>query len=315
MILTITPNALIERTFVVEDLSLGSDLDAQQEVVMPAGTGVSVSLVLKELRGQTLASGLVSGFNGDYFLDLIDHLGVPNQFVRCSGETATAFHLVEFDRRRETSTVSKTLFGLPDHADKLSSILGRQSEDISSVVLGGNLPTGIPLSTFARLIEEAREKGVFTVLQAFGRGLKQGVAAKPHFLRLGYHDLIELDSDFSPEPEPIPMLIPKVRKHLGNWASEAIMILLSSHLALAVTQEGHYQALAEEVPFVNRSGVEEAFTAGVLLAYLQSGSWYKSLPLGMAAASATILQVGKAVCRYKDVQAILPTVEIKEYKL
>jgi len=314
MILTITPNAHIERTFVVENLSLGADLNAQQEVVMPAGTGVSVSLVLKELRGQTLTSGLISGFNGDYFLDLLDHLGVHNQFVRCSGETATAFHLVEFDRRRETSTLSKTLFGLPDHADKLSSILESHAADISSVVLGGNLPSGIPMSTFGRLIEKARSKEVFTVLQAFGRGLEQGVKAKPNLLRITYPDLAKLDSAFTPEIESIPALLPKLKKHLGDWASDAIMVLLSSHLALAVTKEGNYQALAEEVPFVNRTGVEEAFTAGVLLAYLQNGTWRKALPLGMAAASAAILQVGKAVCRYKDVEAILPTIEIKEYQ-
>jgi len=312
MILTITPNALIERTFVVENLTLGADLNAQQEVVMPAGTGVSVSLVLKELRGQSISAGLISGFNGDYFLDLLDHLGVHNQFVRCSGETATAFHLVEFDRRRETSTVSKTLFGLPDHADKLSSILDSHAADISSVVLGGNLPSGIPMSTFGRLIEKARAKGVFTVLQASGRGLAQGIQARPDFLRIAYSDLVQMDSSIPEETLSAPELADKLKTRLGTWAKDAIMVLLSSHLAVAVTHEGSYQALAEEVPFVNRSGVEEAFTAGVLLAYLQNGTWEKALPLGMAAASATILQVGKAVCRYKDVQAILPTIEVKE---
>lgn len=314
MILTITPNALIERTFVVENLTLGSDLNARQEVVMPAGTGVSVSLVLKELRAQTLAAGLVSGFNGDYFLDLIDHLGVHNQFVRCSGETATAFHLVEFDRRRETSTVSKTLFGLPEHADKLSGILESHAEDITGVVLGGDLPSGIPMSTFGRLIEEARAKNVFTVLQASGRGLEQGIAARPNVLRIGTADLARLDSRFSQDEESIPTMLPKLKSRLGDWAGDAILVLLSSHLMLAVTSQGHYQALSEAVPFVNRSGVEEAFTAGVLLAYLQNPVWEKALPLGMAAASATILQVGKAVCRYKDVQAILPTIEVEEYK-
>ncbi|HDQ45150.1 MAG TPA: hypothetical protein ENN17_06605 [bacterium] len=311
MILTITPDAHIERTFLVSGLTLGSELKAEQEVVMPAGTGVSISLVLKELRAQTLAAGLVAGFNGDYFLDLLDHLFVPNQFFRTNGETSTSFHLVEFDRRRETNTASVTMFGLPDHADQLHSLLRNHTEETSAVVLGGSLISGLPLNTFRRLIEEAHSLNLMTVLHATGRGLKEALEACPDLLRLTREDLSRLHPDFSDMSRPVSILIPKLRERLGNWAADAIMVLLAPHIALAVTRDGVFQGVAEEVPFVNRSGVEEAFTAGVTLSYLKNRSWKEALPLGLAAASATILQVGKAVCRRKDVEAILPTVEVK----
>jgi tagatose 6-phosphate kinase len=311
MILTITPDAHIERTFVVEGLRLGSVLKAEQEVVMPAGTGVSISLVLKELRAQTLAAGLVSGFNGDYFLDLLDHLYIPNQFSRCSGETPTAFHLVEFDRRRETNTSSNTMFGLPEHADQLAHLLQEHADEVTGVILGGSLISGLPLNSFRRLIEDVRSLKRLSALHATGRGLKQALDARPDLLRLTREDLSQLDPDFADLSQPVPSLAAKLKAKLGVWAEDAIMVLLASHVALAVTREGVFQAVAEEVPFVNRSGVEEAFTAGVTLAYLQSRSWKKALSLGMAAASATILQVGKAVCRRKDVDSILPTVEVK----
>lgn len=311
MILTITPDAHIERTFVVKELHLGSVLKAEQEVVMPAGTGVSISLVLKELRAQTLAAGLVAGFNGDYFLDLLEHLFVPSQFLRVSGETPTSFHLVEFDQRRETNASSATMFGLPKDADQLATLIENHHQEISTVILGGSLISGLPLTTFHRFIEKVRAMKRLSVLHATGRGLKQSLEAKPDLLRITREDLSQLHADFTDMSQSVQSLSARLKTRLGVWAEDAIMVLLSSHQALAVTREGVYQAIAEEVPFVNRSGVEEAFTAGVTLGYLQLKSWKAALSLGMAAASATILQVGKAVCRRKDVEAILPTIEVK----
>lgn len=311
MILTITPNAYIERTFVTEDLVLGSQLQADQSVVMPAGTGVSVSLVLRELGAETLTAGLVAGFSGDYFLDLLDHMAMPHQFVRCNGETPTAFHLVEFDQRRETNAIDTTMFGLPDHADSLGKVIEKHAVGTSSVILGGSLPSGIPLDTFQKYIQECRQQRLFTVLQASGRGMVQGVEGNAHLLRISRVDLGAMHPLFQDLTEAAAPLAGKLEKRLGEWATDAIMVMLASNRAVAVTTEGSFEALAEDVPFVNRSGVEEAFTAGVTLSYMQGSTWADSLKLGMAAASATVLQVGKAVCSKRDVQAIEPTVEVK----
>lgn len=297
MILTISPNAHIERTFVTEGLVLGSQLQADQSVVMPAGTGVSASLVLRELGGEALTAGFVAGYSGDYFLDLLDHMSVPHHFIRVNGETPTAFHLVEFDQRRETNAIDKTMFGLPDHADSLGSLINNQSGDISSVILGGSLPSGIPQNTFQKYIESARKQSLFTVLHADGRGLAQALDARPHFLRISRDDLAALHPVFQDVEGGNEALIEKLKKRLGEWATDAIMVMTASNQAIAVSNEGSFVAVAEAVPFVNRSGVEEAFTAGTTLGYMQGRTWADAMKLGLAAASAAVLQVGKGVCR------------------
>jgi 6-phosphofructokinase 2 len=114
----------------------------------------------------------------------------------------------------------------------------------------------------------------------------------------------ELDS------ERLADLALEMAVHLGQWASQAIVITLGSHGALAVTEAGHYAVHPPCVPVVNTAGAGDALDAGLMLARSRGEDWPAALALGTAAAASVVMNEGTAICRREQVEELLLRVRI-----
>jgi fructose-1-phosphate kinase PfkB-like protein len=101
-------------------------------------------------------------------------------------------------------------------------------------------------------------------------------------------------------------------EHLGEWASEAIVVTLGEHGALAATQEGTFRARPPSVPVANTAGAGDALDAGLMLARQRGQSWPDALALGTAAAASVLMNEGTAVCKREQVQELLSQVEVEK---
>jgi len=101
MIYTVTLNPALDRFIVVEELLAEDTTRIRSEAPYAAGKGINVSRVIRELDGQSVALGLVGGYEGLQLEGLLINAGVMTDFTRISGETRTNLILREEKKDRQ----------------------------------------------------------------------------------------------------------------------------------------------------------------------------------------------------------------------
>jgi len=142
MIYTVTLNPALDRAIVVENLMEEDTTRIIQETFYAAGKGIDVSRFIKELGGQSVALGLVGGYDGLHLEGLLINAGVMTDFTRLSHETRTNIIL------REKATERQFVISAPGPEVKATEI-GQfyhhvlQLQGADYLVMSGSLPKGV----------------------------------------------------------------------------------------------------------------------------------------------------------------------------
>lgn len=191
MIYTVTLNPALDRTIVVEKLVEDDTTRILSETLYAGGKGIDVSRVIRELGGQSVALGLVGGYDGLNLEGLLINAGVMTDFTRISGETRTNIILKQentgsqFMISAAGPQVSSTEIGqLYQHVLQLQSV--------DYLVLSGSLPRGVTPNVYGQLILAGRKKESFVVLDADGSALKESINYQPTFIKPNQFELSRL---------------------------------------------------------------------------------------------------------------------------
>jgi 1-phosphofructokinase family hexose kinase len=312
MILTLTPNPTIDRAILCRDFSLGTVVRAESETVTPCGKGVAAATVIHELGGDTVALGLKAGLTGELHSALLDGLGVEHDLVPALGETRTMVVLIDLAVNQQSSISAPTLRATPAHLSQLCDRLEGHAGGAWGLICAGSLPPGLPVDSYAHLLQWARQRGLITLLDSSGEALRRGVGGAPHILKVNRRELAELDPGASTDIEP---LATRLVLRLDDWATEALIVTLGQRGTIAVTPEGCYHALPPTVPVVNTAGAGDALAGGIMLARSRGSDWPTALALGTAAGASVVMNAGTAICRRKEVEELLPRVRLEELQL
>ncbi len=180
--------------------------------------------------------------------------------------------------------------------------------DGSSVVISGNIPSGIKSSFFADLITNFNKRNIKTFLDSDHEGFKLGVAAGPFMIKPNIFELNRLAGSQAAQPEEIKEI---VKPYLDNV--EYIIVSLGARGAIGFSKEGNYYAKPPRVNVRNSSGAGDSLLGGFIFAMEQTGSFEKSLKTGVACGTATTLGVSGTVCRKNDVNTIKEEVIIEKF--
>jgi len=80
MILTVTPNPMLDKTLYVSKLMIGATHRAQRVITLGSGKGINVARALLQLGGQVLATGFLGGYTGKQVRTLLDAEKLPHDF-------------------------------------------------------------------------------------------------------------------------------------------------------------------------------------------------------------------------------------------
>jgi tagatose 6-phosphate kinase len=315
VILTVTPNSAIDRSVFVRDFELGRQAVAEADAFAPAGKGVGASLVIRELGGATLATGLAAGDSGRRYRAMLDGLDVRHEFVDALGETRSSIVLIDLERKRQSTISLPTLRASPEHVKQMSAVLRRYSSDAWGVAFGGSLPPGLPADAYAQLVRGAREHGLVTLLDTSGEALRAGVSALPHIVKVNDMELAALDASapglLAPDANIMAEAGPYLRARLGEWASRAIIVTLGERGVLAATVEGTLLSRPPEVSVVNTAGAGDAITGAIMMSLSRGDAWPDALALGTAAAASVVTTRATGICRRDQVLALLEHITVE----
>jgi fructose-1-phosphate kinase PfkB-like protein len=219
--------------------------------------------------------------------------------VEGCGETRMAVVLVDLAVKQQSTITAPTLQATDGHLDQLLTLLDRYAGRAWGLICAGSLPLGLPVDSYARLLRHARRQGMIALLDTSGEALREGVAGLPHILKVNHREIASLGQEMPHAPNAIAELAESLLPRLNEWASDALIVTLGERGALAVTSEG--------------STYVRALNGGVMLARSRGDDWPAALALGTAAAASVVMNEGTAICQRKQVEELLPQVQIARW--
>ena len=87
MIYTVTMNPALEFVSEVSDFEFDKNNISDFDLMLPAGKGINVSRVLKQLGLPTVATGFAGGFTGDFVEDWLRREDIKSEFIRIDDNT------------------------------------------------------------------------------------------------------------------------------------------------------------------------------------------------------------------------------------
>jgi len=192
MILTVTLNPALDRTYLIKDFAWNRTIRAGQAVPGMGGKGTDASWILGELGYPSRAMGFAGGNAGRIMAKLLRLRGCRTDFVWLQGETRINIVIIGQDGRGQTTLTEPGLTVGPTDLERLRRKYRRALKTSSCVVIGGTIPPGADASIYTDLVLEARRAGLPVVFDASGPGLKAGMEGRPTIAKPNIDEIAEL---------------------------------------------------------------------------------------------------------------------------
>jgi 1-phosphofructokinase len=190
MILTVTPNPSLDRTYEVPSLDRGEVIRATGERMDPGGKGVNVSRAVAAAGRRTVAVLPLGGAPGALVADLLDAQGIEVARVPVAGATRSNIALAEAD-----GVLTKINAPGPElsatESELLLEAVRARSADASWIACCGSLPRGLDPSWYAELVARAHEAGARIALDTSGPALLAALRERPDVVKPNAEELAE----------------------------------------------------------------------------------------------------------------------------
>lgn len=186
MIITVTPNPAMDEAYTISELRPGRWFRAKGVNRSPGGRGINVSIVLKQLGYDSVATGFLAGHSGAYIRDDMLERGISTNFVNIKGENRTNTFIREELGGLETAVtdVGPTVF--VDAQKRLLWNIDRLLPRATAVIMGGSLPPGVPDDFFKEIINRVKRKNIPIFIDAYGKALDLAIEALPTVAKLDH---------------------------------------------------------------------------------------------------------------------------------
>ncbi|MFF3319313.1 1-phosphofructokinase [Streptomyces sp. NPDC003035] len=261
MILTVTPNPSLDRTYEVPALERGEVLRASAERMDPGGKGVNVSRAVAAAGHRTVAVVPLGGAPGALVAQLLAGQGIEVAPVPVAGHTRSNIALAEPD-----GTLTKVNAPgpelTPEESETILTTVSAYSPAADWIACCGSLPRGLTPEWYAELVTRAHGAGARIALDTSGPSLLAALAARP--------DVVKPNADELAEAVGRPLATVgdavKAAEELRERGAGAVLASLGADGQLLVSDAGIWFGTAEVEAVRSNVGAGDASLAGFLAA-------------------------------------------------
>ena len=311
MILTVTPNATVDKTYRVEDFRLGQVNRPSLTYTVAGGKGLNVARVYQKLGGTAISTGFLGGLNGRIVAQAMKQEALPDEFVRIPGDTRICIAVIDPNNGTQTEVNER---GPEVAARSVRELLRRVARLLSQhafefVVLSGSLPPGVPDTLYADLIGIARKAGVRAVLDSSGKALLAGLEAKPFLVKPNRAELESLFGD--PLRERADII--EAARALNERGIALVAATQGAEGAILITSGKGWWAVPPKIEFVSAVASGDSFVAAFLWAWKHGecpGDPAFALRLATAAGAANAAVIGAGFCTRDAIMTLAECAEV-----
>ena len=182
MILVVNLNASVDKRYKISEVTKGSVMRASHVDNTPGGKGIHVANVVTILKEDCIATGFLGGKTGEFIEEKLNEYNIRQDFVKIQGDTRECIAII-------TDDLTQTEILEPGPEVKISEqdeFIKKYTElikDSDIIVASGSLPRNIPKDFYGKLIKMANDLGKKFLLDTSGELLKEGIKAKPFFIK------------------------------------------------------------------------------------------------------------------------------------
>jgi len=294
VILTVTLNAAVDKTYRVENFALNRVHRPSEWRVAAGGKGINVARVFHTLGGSAVTTGFWGGYNGRQIRQSLQQEGIPAEFVETQGESRLCIAIVDPITNTQTEVNEPGPEVRPDEVEAFRNLFRTliEKHPFHHIVLSGSLPPGVPVTVYAELIHMAHEQKMPCVLDTSGEALRRGLKAHPWMVKPNQFELAAL---FGQEGLKLPGIISYARELVGTGIGIAAVTLGREGCVCAV-RDSVWIAHPPPIHFVSAVGSGDAFVGAFLWALEQGAPIPEALRLGVAAGAANAEVYGAGFC-------------------
>ncbi|GGT37792.1 1-phosphofructokinase [Streptomyces chromofuscus] len=300
MILTVTPNPSLDRTYEVPSLERGGVIRAGGERMDPGGKGVNVSRAVAAAGRRTVAVLPLGGAPGALVADLLDAQGIKVAPVPIAGATRSNIALAEAD-----GVLTKINAPGPELSAQEQELLFQtvraEARDTDWIACCGSLPRGLAPSWYAELVARAHAGGARIALDTSGRALLEALRERPDVVKPNAEELSEAVG------RPLATVgdALKAAEELRERGARAVLASLGADGQLLVDSAGIWFGTARVDVVRSNVGAGDSSLAGFLIA---GGYGPKALASAIAHGAAAVRLPGSVMPTPDDLDPAAVTV-------
>jgi tagatose 6-phosphate kinase len=307
MILTVTLNSTVDKTYHIPKLLPGEVIRVQGVAKTAGGKGINVAKVAKLLGNDVAATGFLGGDTGEYINTFLTDAGIVTEFIFLDAETRTCVTVNDIERGEQTVLLEP---GAHVNTEKQQEFIRHYTSLLpksDAVVLGGSLPEGIDKQTFyPQLIALAKKAGKPVVLDTSGETLKAGIDALPTIIKPNRE---ELSAYLGRTIDTIDEVI-VAAKELNAKGIDIVIVSLGKDGAVYVMNNEVYRGKTPPIKVANTVGCGDSLVAGFLTGLTKKMSIEETIRLAMAVSTANALSVEIGSFLQSDLDDLLTKVTV-----
>ena len=189
MIYTITFNPAVDLVIQVPNCQLGALNRSKGEEYVAGGKGINMSIVLKRLGIDNIATGFLGGFSGKFIEEFLEKEGINPQFISVEGTTRINVKVkgeVETEINAAGPNVGVEKF------QQLTNYFKGVLKEGDIVFLAGNAAPGLDETSYVEIARLCHARGVKLVLDTTKNSLLACLPYQPFMIKPNQHELEEL---------------------------------------------------------------------------------------------------------------------------
>lgn len=282
MIYTVTFNPSLDYFASVENFRLGRVNRTCDELILPGGKGINVSIVLHNLGVDSTALGFVAGFTGNQIRKMFKEYDIHEDFVEVPEGMSRINVKIRSDVESEINGMGPNIDGksLGNFLDKLDML---HEGDV--LVLAGSIPSALPSTIYSDIMKRLAGRGIKIVVDATKDLLLNVLEYGPYLIKPNNYELAEI---FGMDDLRDKNQVAEYAKKLQEKGVRNVLVSMAGDGAVLVTEDGQvYMAEAPNGVVKNSVGAGDSMVAGFLYGHLSTGSYEQAFRYGLCAGSAS----------------------------
>lgn len=288
MIITVSMNPAIDKTVEVSRLLPGG-LNRILKVEYDAGgKGINVSKTIRELGGESIATGFLGGNAGKTIENVLNERNIQNDFIWVDGETR--INTKVFEENGEVTELNEPgpIIG-EEQMKKLMNKLEEYADENALFILAGSIPNGVDKHIYAKIIRLVHTKGAKVLLDADGELFRNSLAAGPDMIKPNRVELEEYAGiDYRASDEEILQMA----RDLLAKGMKTVAVSMGKSGAMIVREGFEVRCPALSVKAHSTVGAGDAMVAALAYSWDQNLDDEETVRLCMAASAGAVTTIG-----------------------
>lgn len=281
MIYTVTFNPSLDYIVSVRNFEEGNVNRASDEMILPGGKGINVSIVLNNLGMESHLLGFIAGFTGKEIERMVSDDGCISEFIKVDNGLSRINVKMRSEKESEINGIGPEISNseMTQLLDKLDKL---KEGDV--LVLAGSIPASIPDTIYYDIMKMLSDRKIMIVVDATKDLLLNVLPLRPFLIKPNKQELAEMMNLENLSKEDIV----KNAFELQKRGARNVLVSMAGEGAILVTEDGKvYSSEAHKGKVVNSVGAGDSMVAGFIYGYLKNKDYKEAFETGLCAGSAS----------------------------